>query len=113
QLWQLTNTGTQPHALFLSKAPRPVTLDEIKRLLPLVGNPEEAVRQGLPDPRDFPPVGTFTALSAGQTARFPLDPAPGPYVALDFLPDKQTGTSLALMGSVAVFAVGGAGTPAA
>jgi hypothetical protein len=112
QVWKLTNTGTQPHALFLSKAPRPVTREEITRLLPLVGNPEEAIRQGLPDPRAFPPAGTFTAISAGRTAWFTVDLAPGTYVALDFLPDKQTGTNRALLGSVAVFTVSGSATPA-
>ena len=45
------------------------------------------------------------ALSPGQTSWLALDLAPGTYIALCFVPDRETGVPHALMGMVQVFTV--------
>ena len=54
----------------------------------------------------------MTVLSAGRTAWMAFDLQPGYYVAICFIPDKQTHEPHAALGMVSVFTVGG-GAPGA
>jgi plastocyanin len=108
QIWKLTDIGQQPHVLYMAKAPGPITMDQVMTILQL---PENATPPpGVPNPEDFEDVGGLTIISAGRTAWIAVDLEPGIYVALCFIPDKQTHEPHALLGMVSIFTVGeGAG----
>lgn len=109
QTWKITNTGKQPHILVLIKSPVTITMDQVMTLLQL---PENATPPaGVPDPETFEDVNGLTVLSTGRTAWLPLDLTPGTYVALCFIPDKETHAPHAAMGMVSIFTVGEGGTP--
>jgi hypothetical protein len=114
-LWQITNTGTQPHFLQLLGAPTGVTMDQVMTLLQL---PEDATPPpGFPyGPQDFDFAQPGLAvISPGHTAWLALDLAPGTYLALCFVPDQQSGVPHALLGMAQLFTVAGgaSATPAA
>jgi hypothetical protein len=104
QIWQLTNVGAQPHVLYMVRTPGPITLDQVMTLLQL---PEDATPPpGVPNPEEFVDVGGLTIISPGRTAWIALDLAPGNYVALCFIPDKETHAPHAALGMVSIFTVG-------
>ena len=109
QVWRVTTTGEQPHELALLRVPAGTTFDQIMTVLT---TPPDATPQpsGLAF-TDLIPVGGVGYLSPGRTAWAVLDLAPGRYAALCFVPDRETGMPHAVMGMVAVFDVGDAGTP--
>jgi hypothetical protein len=105
QVWKLTNVGQQPHVLYMARSPGPITMDQVLALLEL---PEDATPPpGVPNPEEFGDVGGLTIISAGRTAWIALDLEPGNYVALCFVPDKETHAPHAALGMVSIFAVGG------
>ncbi|HEY7036484.1 MAG TPA: hypothetical protein VH482_34470 [Thermomicrobiales bacterium] len=105
QTWKVTNTGTQPHFMLLEKTPADITMDQMMTILQL---PEDAT-----PPAGFPytesdfdfSIPGLGVLSPGQTSYVTLDLAPGRYVALCFVPDKETGAPHAMMGMVQLFTV--------
>jgi hypothetical protein len=117
QLWQITNTGAQPHFLQLLGAPTGATMDQVRTLLQLPENatPPPGFPYG-PEAFDFAQPG-LAVISPGHTAWLALDLASGTYLALCFVPDQQTGAPHALLGMAQLFTVGGvdagAATPAA
>ncbi len=105
QLWEVTNTGEQPHELLLARSPEPVTAEQVMELM--AGESEEATPTGGgPSFGDFEPVGGVGWLSPGVTAWTEVDLEPGTYVALCFVFDPETGLPHVAMGMVAVFTVG-------
>jgi hypothetical protein len=105
QLWEVTNTGEQPHELLLARSPEPVTAEQVMELM--AGESEEATPTGVgPSFGDFEPVGGIGWLSPGLTAWTEVDLEPGTYVALCFVFDPETGLPHVAMGMVAVFTVG-------
>jgi hypothetical protein len=105
QVWQVTNTGEQPHELLLARSPEPVTVEQVTELM--AGESEEATPTGGgPSFSDFEPVGGIGWLSPGLTAWTEVDLAPGTYVALCFVFDPETGLPHVAMGMIAVFTVG-------
>jgi hypothetical protein len=113
QLWEVTNTGEQPHELLLARSPEPVTAEQVMELM--AGESEEATPTGGgPSFADFEPVGGIGWLSPGLTALTEIDLEPGTYVALCFVFDPETGLPHVALGMVAVFTVGeGTATPVA
>jgi plastocyanin len=105
QIWKLSDIGQQPHVMYLVKTPRLLTMDEVMGLLQL---PENATPPpGVPNPAEFKDVGGMTVMSAGRTAWMAFDLEPGYYVAICFIPDKETHQPHAALGMVSVFTVGG------
>ncbi len=114
QVWEVTNTGEQPHELLLARSPQPVTAEQIMELM--AGESEEATPTGGgPSFADLEQVGGLGWLSPGATAWTEVDLSPGTYVALCFVPDPETMMPHVAMGMIAVFTIDDAGvaTPAA
>jgi hypothetical protein len=111
QVWNVANTGDQPHVLQLTRAPGPIGLDDVMTLVSLA---EDATPPpGLPSPEAFEEVAEITALSAGRSVAVEFDLEPGTYVALCFIPDRETGVPHAAMGMIKIISVGAAtATPA-
>ena len=103
QVWKVTNSGEQPHEMFVSRTPRRLTLDEVKILLEL---PEDELPpEGVPNPAEFVEVGSIAPISKDQTVYAEFNLEPGAYVAVCFMPDKETGLPHALKGMIVVFEV--------
>jgi hypothetical protein len=103
QVWKVTNSGEQPHEMFITKTPRRLTLDEVDTLLTL---PEgELPPADMPNPAEFVDVGGIAPISGDQTVYAEFNLEPGAYVAICFMPDKETGMPHAMMGMVVVFEI--------
>jgi hypothetical protein len=103
QVWKVTNSGDQPHEMFISKTPRRLTPDEVKILLEL---PEDQLPpEGVPNPAEFEDMGGVAPISKDQTVYFEMNLEPGAYVAVCFMPDKDTGLPHALKGMVVIFEI--------
>jgi len=103
RVWQVANTGEQPHVTILFSVPDGTTTEQLLTGLTamMTGAPAE---DGV-DPESLRSVGGCTTLSAGQTAWIELDLAAGSYGAVCFSPDEETGAPHVLMGMATVFAV--------
>jgi hypothetical protein len=103
QVWTVTNTGDQPHEMFITKTPRRLTLEEVDVLLNL---PEDEMPpEGFPNPAEFQDVGGVAPISKDQSVSIELNLEPGAYVAICFMPDKETGMPHAMKGMVTIFEV--------
>jgi hypothetical protein len=84
RIWQISNTGKQPHHMLIMQLPKGVTADDIITWI----NAE--VPSGPPpfvNP-DGPPIGaSFEVLSSGQSAWAEIDLPPGEYTVFCLLPD--------------------------
>ena len=113
QVWEVTNTGQEPHHIALVKGPDDLTMDDVMAILEAQatgGTPPP----GVPDPEtDFEDVAETSVLSAGKSTWLEFDLAPGTYVALCFVPNRETGLPHAAMGMVQLFTVADAGAPGA
>ena len=91
QIWEVTNTGEQPHFIFLAKGPDDLTRDDVLAILEADatgGTPPP----GVPNPEtDFSDVSETSALPSGKSMWLEFDLAPGTYVAICFFPDWETG----------------------
>jgi len=103
QIWQLTNTGEQPHLLDLEGVPDGTTLAQVMELVgfAFTGTPA-ASALGLDQIRD---LYATTPISPGQTTWIEVDLAPGTYAVACFVSDQENGAPHALMGMVQVFTV--------
>lgn len=105
QLWRVTNTGEQPHLMDLLRAPGPVTFDQIMTLLSR--SDRATPPPGVPAADEFEQVAGLGTISPGQTAWIVLpDLAPGTYVAVCFVPNREFDGPHAAMGMVQIFTVG-------
>lgn len=104
QVWQLTNTGTQPHGFDLIRAPHAMTVEQVMTLLAL---PDGAVPPpGVPAADEFVQVSGSGPISPGETAWLVLpDLSPGTYFALCFVPDRETTAPHAAMGMVQLITI--------
>ena len=114
QVWRVANTGEQVHHVVLFRSPVPLLLEQVMALLELPEGATPPPDLGV-DPALIEEAGGVHILSPGRTVWAEVDLGePGTYVALCFMPDRETGTPHAFLGMVGVFTVGdGAGTPAA
>ena len=112
QVWRVTNTGEQVHHVVLFRSPQPITVEQVMALLQLPEGATPPPDLGI-DPAQVEEAGGVHVLSPGRTVWAEVDLAtPGTYVALCFMPDRETGTPHAFLGMVGVFTVGeGTGTP--
>jgi hypothetical protein len=105
QIWKITNVGEQPHFLELIKAPGPVTVEQVLDMLMSSGDPSATPAPGALDPSTIEGVGGIGTISPGQTGWYVTDLEPGTYVALCFVPDRESGMPHVMMGMVQVFTV--------
>jgi hypothetical protein len=106
-VWTITNKGDQPHEMFIVKTQRRLTLEEADIILNL---PEgELPPEGVPDPSQFEDIGGMAPISKDQTVSIELTLEPGSYVAVCFMPDKDTGMPHALKGMAVIFEVAAEG----
>jgi hypothetical protein len=103
QIWQLTNTGEQPHLLDLAGIPAGTTFDEVMGAIGFAITGTPAARAlGLEEIRD---LAATTPLSPGHTTWIEVDLAPGTYAVACFVSDPANGAPHATMGMVQVFTV--------
>jgi hypothetical protein len=105
QVWQVTNTGHQPHFITISELPAGTTqaqfMDSMMAMMsgtPEAGGPESAG----PGPGVLAGCST---VSAGQSLYLALDLAAGTYGAICFFPEPETGAPHVMLGMAQVFAV--------
>jgi hypothetical protein len=103
-LLKLTNTGDQPHLLYIATAPDGITMQQLMELMAM---PDDATPPAdVPYAEaDFQTVGGLEILSSGQTAWLPLDLKPGTYFVACFVPDRETGVPHAMMGMAQLITV--------
>ena len=118
QVWQLTNTGTQPHHFVLFRVPGPIDDEQVIELLAIEfglrgegATPTAGMPTWATDPGAFEQVAYGSVLSAGRSEWVAVDLTPDTYVAVCFIPDRATGMPHALMGMVEVFSVAERPTP--
>jgi hypothetical protein len=103
QIWELGNTGTQPHFMVLWGVPSGTTFDQVMATIDsfFTGTPT-ANALGFEDLRD---IYDTSFISPGQHEWVQVDLDPGTYAAVCFFPDKATGQPHALSGMITVFTV--------
>jgi hypothetical protein len=106
-VWSITNTGDEPHEMFISKTPERLTVEEAEKLLSMP--PDATPEAGLPNPEEFEDVGGVAPISNGQTTMVEMNLEPGHYVAVCFIPAKDSGEPHAMKGMVTIFSVGADG----
>ena len=103
QVWQVTNTGHQPHLITFSELPPGTTqaqfMDGVMAMMS--GTPEA----GGPDAGAPSVLGGCSTLSGGQSLYLALDLAAGTYGAICFFPEPETGAPHAMLGMAQVFTV--------
>jgi hypothetical protein len=108
QIWQVTNTGAQPHYMIIERLPGPITEEQFDELIGFQFGIAEAgatPSPDLPNPATFMQAGGIGVLSTGQTAWMELNLEPGNYVAVCFIPDQETGMPHLAMGMYEFFTV--------
>ena len=108
-VWHLSNTGDQPHFIDIVSYPEPFTVDQALAAFTALfggGTPEA----GTPDPNALDPsrlqdVDSSSLVSSGLSEWTQFDLAPGNYIALCFIPDRETSMPHALMGMAKTFTV--------
>lgn len=110
QIWEVTNIGDQPHEVFISSSPERLSVEDAEMLLAFMMSPPEATPPpGLPNLEEFVDVGFVAPISGEQTTLVEMNLEPGHYVAVCFLPEKESGDPHALEGMVTVFSIGAEG----
>ena len=103
QVWEVTNSGNQPHEILLAKSSVPVTAEQALAIIE--GDENATPEAGTPTMADIEPVGGIGWLTPGATGWTEVTLEPGYYIALCFVPDPTTFTPHAFMGMVTVFEV--------
>ncbi|MBA2775999.1 MAG: hypothetical protein H0U31_04625 [Chloroflexia bacterium] len=107
QVWEVTNTGQEPHELLLVSSTVPVTAEQIIALFSSESEDENATPVGGgPSFANIDPVGGLGWLSAGATGWTEVDLQPGHYAAICFVFDPETGMPHLMLGMADVFTVG-------
>lgn len=107
QLWNVTNTGAEPHEVFITKTPERLTLEQAEALATM--SPEATPDPNMPNIEEFIEVGGVAPISNGQSVMLEMNLEPGHYVAVCFIPAMETGEPHAAKGMVTVFSVGAEG----
>jgi hypothetical protein len=103
QIWDMGNTGTQPHFMVLFGVPAGTTLDQLIATVNsfMTGTPAA----GTLNFDDIHDVYDTSFISPGQHEWIQVNLDPGTYAAVCFFPDKDTHQPHALLGMVQVFTV--------
>jgi hypothetical protein len=103
QVWQVTNTGHEPHFITFSELPPGTTqaqfMDGVMAMMS--GTPEvDGPDAGAPSI-----LGGCSTLSSGQSLYLVLDVEAGTYGAICFFPEPETGAPHVMLGMAQVFTV--------
>lgn len=107
QIWHATNIADQPHEVFVTRTPERLTVDEAMTLLQM--DPTAEPDPSLPNPEEFEDVGFVAPISQDQSVLVSMNLEPGHYVAVCFMPEKESGAPHAFEGMVTIFSVGAEG----
>ena len=103
QVWQVSNTGHQPHFLTVSELPPGTTQAQfMDNLMAIMSGTPEAEGPELAGPAI---LGGCATLSDGQSIYLALDLAAGTYGAICFFPEPETGVPHVMLGMAQVFSV--------
>jgi len=104
QIWDMGNTGTQPHFMVLWGVPDGTTMTQVLGTISsfMTGTPA-ADALGFDDIQD---VYDTAFISPGQHSWIQVNLDPGTYAAVCFFSDKETGQPHAMEGMITVFTVG-------
>jgi hypothetical protein len=108
QVIELINVGEQPHFLELSRVPEGTTVEDALALFEafeaMAADPQ-ATPAGSLTPDELEGVLSTADQSAGVTAWYTADLAPGTYLAICFVPDQESGVPHALLGMTQIIEV--------
>ncbi len=107
QVWSVTNIGDQPHEIFITRTPERLSVEDVQTLLMMP--PDATPAPGMPNPEEFEDVAFMLPISKDQASMFEVNLEPGHYVAVCFIPEKESGEPHAFKGMVTVFSVGAEG----
>jgi len=107
QVWHVTNIGDQPHEMFVTRTPERLSLEDAMALLQM--DPEAEPDPNLPNLEEFVDVGLVPPISMDQSVLVTMNLEPGHYVAVCFIPEKESGQPHAFKGMVTIFSVGSDG----
>lgn len=110
QVIAVPNVGAQPHFLGIAAVPAGTTVEDVLALLeseiageegtPEAGSPEQATPVGGLSFEDVVDVFGTGDQSAGATAWYSIDLAPGTYVAVCFVTDPESGMPHVMLGMI-------------
>jgi hypothetical protein len=103
QIWDMANTGTQPHFMVLFGVPSGTTMNQVLATVQsfMSGTPTA----GALNFQDIHDVYDTSFVSPGHHLWIQLNLDPGTYAAVCFFGDKNTGQPHALLGMITVFTV--------
>jgi hypothetical protein len=103
QIWDMGNTGAQPHFMVLWGVPDGTTMTQVMGTITsfMTGTPA-ADALGFNDLQD---IYDTSFISPGQHTWIQVNLDPGTYAAVCFFPDKETGQPHAVEGMITVFTV--------
>ena len=107
QVWSVTSIGDQPHEIFVTKTPERLTVEEAQTLIQLP--PDVTPDPSLPNLEEFEDVAFLPPISKDQTTMVEMSLESGHYVAVCFIPEKESGQPHAFEGMVTIFSVGAEG----
>lgn len=108
QIIELTNVGDQPHFIAMAGVPEGTTIDDAMALFATFEMAEEdamATPGGGLSFENITPVLDTADQSAGVTAWYTADIAPGTYLLLCFVPDAESGVPHAMLGMTQIVEV--------
>jgi len=103
QIWDMGNTGTQPHFMVLFGVPDGTTMQQMLHTVStfVTGTPEADALSF----EDIHDVYDTSFISPGQHLGIQLNLDPGTYAAVCFFTDKDTGQLHAMEGMISIFTV--------
>jgi hypothetical protein len=108
QIWQLTNTGTQPHFFVLFGVPAGTTANDLMKLAMSFdesATPAPSPAAGGLTEKDFAFVYDSSFVWPGHATFVQVGLKPGTYGLFCWFPDKDTGLPHVMMGMVGIFTV--------
>jgi hypothetical protein len=110
-LWEITNTGEQPHMLVLTGVPEGTTEQQVLDAIMSEEGSSPVAEALNPEDLSFVSEGVLL-LSSDQTMYLPVALDSGTYVAICFVNDPETGELHAMEGMITVFEVSGSSADA-
>jgi hypothetical protein len=103
QVWQVLNTGHQPHIITISPLPAGTTQAQfMETMMAMMSGTPEA---GGPQFAEPDILGGCSTVSGGQSLYLALDLTTGTYEAICFFPEPETGAPHVMLGMAQVFTV--------
>jgi hypothetical protein len=109
QVWEIANTGQQPHQFFLFKMPGPVTVQQAMQLLTFESGGPATPPPGMPNEEEIELIDGVAPVSPGGSVLVEFDLDPGTYLAFCTYPERASGESHFHLGMLVVFTVGAEG----